>query len=153
MPYSDGDLVAVPLRDSSGYAVGLIAAHDGGGAVVGYFFGTLFTDFPTLGEASKLGHRDVLRVMRFGDLGLVSGDWRSLGRHESWVASEWPLPTFGRRDMSGSSFRVVYCAEDLTGPAREEPIDDEECDLLPRDSLSGSGAVERVLTHLIGSTS
>lgn len=149
LPYSDGDLVAVPLRDDAGFAVGLISTHDGRGGAIGYFFGRRFDALPSFDEASALNTSDVLRVMRFGDLGLVKGGWVVLGRHQDWRPYDWPLPDFGRRDPTGQAFRVIYSAADLRGPAREELISDEECDGLPRDALSGSGAVERVLTHLL----
>lgn len=100
--------------------------------------------------ASAFGIADVVRVMRFGDLGLVKGGWLVLGKHPGWAPSEWPMPVFGRRDPTGRAFRVVYSSHDLRGPESEEVITDDECDLLARDALSGSGAVERVLTHLLG---
>lgn len=149
LPYADGDLVAVPLREGGGYAVGLIAAHDGLGGVIGYFFDKRFDTLPTVDTAGALGHLDLLRVMRFGDLGLIQGDWVVLGEHPEWRPCEWPIPAFGRREPTGRAFKVTYAAEDLRGPIREEVIDDDECDRLPRDALSGSGAVERVLTHLL----
>lgn len=149
LPYTNGDLVAVPLREGLGYAVGLIVAHDGLGGVIGYFFNRRFDAIPTVDAAGAWGRSDVLRVMRFGDLGLIRGDWVVLGEHPEWRPCDWPIPAFGRREPTGRAFRVTYSAEDLRGPAREELIDDDECDRLPRDALSGSGAVERVLTHLL----
>lgn len=149
LPYADGDLIAVPLRDEAGYAVGLIAAHDGLGGVIGYFFNQRFEEAPSLEAASALGSPDVLRAMRFGDLGLVKGGWIVLGEYPEWRPCDWPIPVFGRREPTGRAFKVMYSAKDLRGPEREEAITDGECDLLPRDALSGSGAVERVLTHLM----
>jgi hypothetical protein len=149
LPYRDGQLVAVPLRDDGGYAVGLIAAHDGRGAVVGYFFNQRFVDPPPLDEANALGPSEVLRVVRFGDLGLLNGGWIVIGDYVGWQPSEWPVPAFGRREPSGRAFKVIYSTADLRGPAREEAISEDECDRLPRDALSGSGSVERVLTHLL----
>ena len=151
LPYSDGDLIAVPLRDGCGYAVGLISAHDRRGGAIGYFFNQRFDEPPPSIEAAvAFGTNDVVRVMRFGDLGLLKGGWLVLGRHPEWAPCEWPMPVFGRREPTGRAFRVVYSRDDLRGPEREEVITDDECDLLPRDALSGSGAVERVLTHLLG---
>lgn len=149
LPYTDGTWFAVPLRDGCGYGVGVVARHDRRGGVIGYLFGLRSDDVPTLAAVSALSPIDAIRVMRFGDLGLVKDEWPILGDLESWCAEEWPIPDFGRRDPTGRAFRVVYSAEDLRGPLREEPITDEECDTLPRDALSGSGAVERVLTELL----
>lgn len=150
LPYTNGDLVAVPLREGGGYAVGLISAHDRRGGVIGYFFNQRFEEPPSIDVASAFGIADAVRVMRFGDLGLIKGGWLVLGKHPEWAPCEWPMPVFGRRDPTGRAFRVVYSSHDLRGPESEEVITDDECDLLPRDALSGSGAVERVLTHLLG---
>lgn len=149
LPYGDGDWFAVPLRDGGGYGVGVVAHHDRRGGVIGYLFGLRFNDVPTLDDVAGLRPTDAVRVMRFGDLGLIKRQWPILGRLDNWEPEEWPIPEFGRREPSGRAFRVVYAAEDLRGPVREEPISDDECDRLPRDALSGAGAVELVLTQLL----
>jgi hypothetical protein len=90
--------------------------------------------------------------MQFGDLGLLGRmpeTWPILGRLSDWDRDRWPLPDFCRRDISGKAYRVVYSDENLAGPQSEVEISDEECDKLPRDALSGAGAVERILTHLL----
>jgi Immunity protein 26 len=149
LPYSDGDWFAVPLREGLGYGVGVVARHDRRGGVIGYLFDLRTDDVPTLDDVADLQPSDALRVMRFGDLGLIKGHWPTLGKLEDWRPEDWPIPEFGRRDLIGGSFRVVYSAEDLRAPVREEPISEDECDKLPRDALSGAGAVERVLTELL----
>jgi Immunity protein 26 len=149
LAYEDGDWFAVPLRADSGFAVGLVARHDGRGGVIGYFFNARWDKLPTVADVTALGPSDVIRVVRFGDLGLIEGRWPVLGKLEDWEPADWPMPVFGRRDISGQAFRVTYPPEDLAAPTREEPISDGECDVLPRDALGGSGAVERVLTALL----
>ncbi|MGH9182721.1 MAG: Imm26 family immunity protein [Acidimicrobiales bacterium] len=149
MPYGDGDWFAVPLREGGGYGVGVVARHDGRGGVIGYLFGLRADEAPTLDDVAGLRPSDAVRVMRFGDLGLIKGQWPILGTLEGWDPEDWPIPAFGRREPSGRAFRVIYSPEDLRGPVREEPITDDECDRLPRDALSGAGAVELVLTQLL----
>ena len=149
LPYSDGDWFAVPLRDGGGYGVGVVARHDRRGGVIGYLFSLRSEDVPSLDDVAGLRPSDAIRVMRFGDLGLIKGQWPILGKLEDWRPEDWPIPAFGRREPTGRAFRVIYTAEDLRGPVREEPISDEECDRLPRDALSGAGAVELVLTQLL----
>lgn len=153
LPYGDGDWFAVPLREGGGYGVGVVARHDRRGGVIGYFFPLRSDEAPTLADVAGLRPSDALRVMRFGDLGLIKGQWPILGKLEDWRDEDWPIPPFGRREPTGRAFRVIYSAGDLRGPAREEPISDEECDRLPRDALSGAGAVELVLTQLLASGS
>jgi hypothetical protein len=149
LPYSDGDWFAVPLREGGGYGVGLVARHDGRGGVIGYLFSRRFSDHPTLDDVAGLSPSDALRVMRFGDLALVKDRWPNLGKLDDWDPEEWPIPAFGRREPTGRAFRVIYEAADLRGPVHEEPISDADCDRLPRDALSGAGAVELVLTQLL----
>jgi len=147
--YSDGDWFAVPLQEGGGYGAGIVAHHDGRGGVIGYLFGHRFSEVPTLDDVAGLQPSDSIRVMRFGDLGLIKGQWPILGKLEHWDSDDWPIPPFGRREPTGRALRVIYSAEDLAGPLREEPISNEECDRLPRDALSGAGAVELVLTQLL----
>lgn len=149
LPYSDGDWFAVPLRDGAGYGVGVVARHDRRGGVIGYFFNLRSEDVPTMDDVTGLHPSDAIRVMRFGDLGLIKGQWPILGKRDDWQADDWPIPAFGRREPTGRAFRVIYSSDDLRGPVREEAISDQECDRLPRDALSGAGAVERVLTQLL----
>jgi hypothetical protein len=141
----------VPLR-TGGYGVGLISHHDGRGGVIGHFFGRSFTDPPALADVQDLEPQDRLRVMRFGDLGLVMGQWIVLGRSQGWAADDWPMPAFGRRDLVHGPLRVEYEPGDLRGPARELPVSESELAALPRDALSGAGAVELVLTDLLATT-
>lgn len=149
LPYGDADWFAVPLREGGGFGVGVVARHDRRGGVIGYLFNLRSHDVPTLDDVAGFRPSDAIRVMRFGDLGLIKGQWPILGKLEGWHPDHWPIPEFGRREPTGRAFRVIYSAEDLRGPVREEPISAEECDQLPRDALSGAGAVERVLTELL----
>lgn len=116
---------------------------------MGYFFSQRYEEVPTLDAVRNVRPRDAIRVMLFGDLGLIKKQWPVTGQLAEWRPVDWPLPNFGRRELSGRAFKVVYDESDLRGPVREEPISAEECDRLPRDALSGAGAVERVLTELL----
>jgi hypothetical protein len=60
----------------------------------------------------------ILRI-RFGDLGLINGDWEILGKIPEWVREAWPMPGFVRRDLLGIQrpTRAVYADDD---PARIE---------------------------------
>ena len=104
LPYREGDWIAVPLRDGTGFGVGRIARiAPGGGVLVGYFFAQRFAGRP---NAERLGHlraADAVLRCRFGDLGLLEGEWHVLGGADNWRRDEWPLPTFARKHPSGSS--------------------------------------------------
>lgn len=148
LPYRDGTWFAVPLR-TSGYGLGLVARHDGRGGVIGYFFNAHHDKVPLLASVSGTRPADAMLVLRFGDLGLIDNEWPILGELDGWRPEEWPMPVFGRRDMSGRAYRVIYSADNLGGPVREEQITDDECNKLPSDGLDGAGSVELVLTELL----
>jgi hypothetical protein len=91
LPYSEGSAFVVPLR-SGGYARGVVArAAPKGKVLFGYFFGPILA---SQDEATLDGLRptDAILRVRFGDLGLVQGDWPTLGFIPGWRRSEWPMP-------------------------------------------------------------
>ncbi|MFE7215956.1 immunity 26/phosphotriesterase HocA family protein [Streptomyces sp. NPDC057611] len=144
LPYSPGDIFAVPLRDH-GYALGVAARADGKGIVLGYFFGPRL-ETPEVPPQGLLEPNAAIKICRFGDLGLIRGKWSIVGRVESWDPALWGVPDFCRNE----EVRVVYDDASLT-MSREERLDPEECRLLPQDGLEGAGFVEIKLTRLLGS--
>ncbi|MGW4876477.1 Imm26 family immunity protein [Streptomyces sp. NPDC004262] len=143
LPYSPGDIFAVPLRDR-GYAIGVVARADGKGIVLGYFFGPRVESLEAAPHARTFEANSAIKVCRFGDLGLIRGKWPVLGRIESWDPAHWSVPDFCR----GGDTRVVYDGDSLA-IIREERLDSRECQLLPQDGLEGAGFVEIKLTRLL----
>jgi hypothetical protein len=149
--YSEGDWFAVPLR-GGGFAAGLIARMmpHREGVLLGYFFGPRRDKFPTLDELRDLSAPDAILVERFGDLGIVDGTWPLVGHVDGWDRSAWPTPAFGRsEELTGRAFKVTYDDVDPNVLLEETPIDLSELASMPKDGLSGAGAVERVLTRLL----
>ena len=149
--YSEGDWFAVPLRDG-GFAVGVIARAmpRKEGVLLGYFFGPMRLVVPALETLSDLSAADAVMVEMFGDLGIMSGKWLLLGRMNKWDRTEWPTPAFGRfEELTGRAFKVIYDDDNPNRVIREEQIDPSELAALPKDGLSGAGAVERMLTRLL----
>jgi hypothetical protein len=149
--YSEGDWFAVPLRDG-GFAVGVIARAmpRKEGVLLGYFFGPRRLVPPRLETLRSLSVADALAVGIFGDLGIISGEWPLLGRINDWDRVTWPMPAFGRfEELTGRAFRVIYDDENPNMVLREEQIDSNELNGLPKDGLSGAGAIERMLTRLL----
>jgi hypothetical protein len=148
LPYSEGFAFFVPLR-KGGYARGVVArSSDEGKVLLGYFFG------PRLASTNETALNDldpadaILRV-RFGDLGLLNGEWPVVGKVPRWDRSKWPMPDFVRRDdLSRKAWLVRYSDDDPNRIMGEYPTDFDS--KLGRDSLSGYGAVEIVLTKLLG---
>lgn len=149
--YSEGDWFAVPLRDG-GFAVGVIARAmpRKEGVLLGYFFRPRRIVPPALEALSGLSASDAVMVEIFGDLGIINGEWPLLGRMNGWDRAAWPTPEFGRfEELTGRAFKVVYDNENPNRVIREEQIDPSELAGLPKDGLSGAGAVERTLTRLL----
>jgi hypothetical protein len=149
LPYREGDVFAVPLRDG-GYGIGVVARMDGRGIVLGYFFGERHDDPPEPGDVHGSKPADSVHILRFGDLGLIRGEWPVIGPLPGWNREEWPMPAFGRQqDLTGRCLRVEYPHDDPSGPPREVEISSDELAALPEDGLAGFGFVEVRLTRLL----
>ena len=152
VPYSEGDLFAVPL-DGGGYGVGTVARMNGDGAVTGYFFGPRRDDVPSREEVEGLTAEGAILVQTFGDLGLMSGSWPIVGRLPGWRREDWRMPAFGRRDaLTGRCFRVEYADDDPNSMPHEVEISAQECEQLPEDGAAGSGFIEARLSRLLASS-
>lgn len=148
VPYSEGTLFAVPLRQG-GFAVGVVArASIKGKVILSYFFGPHRTSVPSLAEVEKLKPSEAVRVLQVGDLSLLNGTWPIIGRGASWERSEWPMPVFVRKDpLSRKAWRVHYSDKDPNRIELEEPEPYESA--LECDALFGAGAAEVELTRLL----
>ncbi|HQZ15389.1 MAG TPA: immunity 26/phosphotriesterase HocA family protein [Vicinamibacteria bacterium] len=150
LPYEEGDWFAVPLRNR-GFGVGVVARSGPSGRVLfGYFFGPRREAVPAIDELRGYAAEQAVLVGQFGDLGLMNGTWRILGRQDPWERSAWPMPPMARVDVvSGQARKVTYSQDDPNQAISETPCGLEEARLLPRDSLMGAGAVEIRLTSLL----
>lgn len=148
-PYAEGDWFAVPLR-AGGYGVGVVARADGKGGVIGYFFGPRLATPPELEALSSNTPNSAVLVANLGDLGLLRGEWKLLGRHRAWKREEWPIPVFVRRDaVTGQPRKIIYSEPDLNSESAVLPCTETEAEVLPRDGVMGYGAVEIRLTRLL----
>lgn len=69
LPYSEGDVFAVALRDG-GYGTGVVARMDGKGSVLGYFFGRRYDKPPELADVRSV--RGLETYSSFGPTGSPS---------------------------------------------------------------------------------
>lgn len=147
-PYSEGSVFSVPLRDS-GVARGVVArATSRGRVLMGYFFGPRLSSHDAV-KLDDLNPANAILRTRFGDLGLINGEWRIHGKVPDWNRSEWPIPNFVRRDPLGKrkAVLIVYSDVDPLRIQAEYPIEDTRG--LQPDLMSGYGAVEIRLTKLL----
>jgi hypothetical protein len=147
LPYREGDWFTVPLR-KGGLATGLVARSAPKGRVLfGYFFGPKTQSPPGLKELEQRQPSDAVLVARFGDLGLVNGEWKAIGQSPSWSKTSWPMPVFRRTDVvSGQSQAVSYADDDPSREVGATSHAPSEMETAPEDGLMGYGAVEIVLT-------
>jgi hypothetical protein len=149
LPYTEGTLFFVPLRNG-GYARGVVARSSRDGKVLlGYFFGPQLSSTEEAGTSTLDPSEAILRI-RFGDLGLINGEWPIRGEILSWNRSEWPMPVFVRKDPLGKrqSVFVRYSDADPSHVELESPASDDVG--FGVDLMSGYGAVEIKLTKLLG---
>lgn len=150
--YEVGSVFVIPLNDARS-ALGIVARMDGRGIILGYFFD---------GEASGVCSLDAIRdkkpenailIGRFGDLGLLTGQWEILGKHPEWRREEWPVPRFVRTDCLTGERRLISYSEDTLDEYREEKIRGERdtCQY-PEDGVFGYIAVEIRLRQILGLT-
>jgi len=149
LPYTEGDLFAVPLRDH-GYAVGLIARSAPHGRVLfGCFFGPRHAGIPTLSELQSFLPQDAILRCRFGDLNLMERKWPVLGQMPGWERDTWQMPPFIRHEpLTGRKFQVIYADADPNSVASETKLP-AEAEIEPKDGMSGAGATELEITKLL----
>ena len=145
-PYTIGDEIAIPL--SNAWALGVIARANGKGLALGYFFGPIQRAIPA--APIDLDPNVALYIRRFGDLGLIRGDWMVLGPTPNFTFDRWPVPLFGSRIelRRGRGYRVRY--DDQLREVARDVVPLAEIEGLPQDGLAGSGFVEAKLAQLLG---
>jgi len=148
LPYSEGSFFRLPLRDGC-YARGVVARMPRKGIILmGYFFGPSLSTHEPIESFDLHPANAVLRV-RFGDLGLIRGEWTVHGKLPGWDRSKWPIPDFAIRDPSGirRPILVHYSEDDPSRVEAEYLVDDASG--LQTESLYGAGAVEITLRKLL----
>jgi hypothetical protein len=128
-----------------------VCAAPEGKVLLGYFFGPRL-ESKTPVELDDLDPAKALLRVRFGDLGLINGEWPVLGTIPEWNPAQWPMPWFVQRDPLGKMKPklVRYSDRDPNHEESEEPVDNDSG--LEPDSRYGSGAVEIRLAKLLGRT-
>ncbi len=148
LPYSEGSIFRVPLRDGDA-ARGVVARTNRQGKVLfGYFFGPRLSPSATISSDDLRPAKAILQA-RFGDLGLINGEWTIHGQVPDWNRSDWPMPDFVTRDPLGMKKPLLVRYSDADPnrvEARYEIADDHG---LATNSLSGYGAIEIKLTKLL----
>jgi len=154
LPYREGDWFAVPLP-SGGFALGLVArATRRGKILLGYFFGPRSGSIPDPKVIESLKPSAAVLVARFGDLGLIEGEWPILGMQVAWTRAEWPVPSFVNYDsLSGRFWRTEYADDDPNRLVSRTPIAEEEAQEFQRDIVSGYVSVATKLDELLASDS
>ena len=149
LPYSEGTLFFGPLR-TGGFAREVVTRVGNGGKVLfGYFFGPRLPSATTMQSCDLDPAKAILRL-RFGDLGLINGEWPIVGTIPNWDRSRWPISNLVRGDALGKRAPVIVRYSDSDPSKIESELVVTSCPPeLGADSLSGYGAVEIKLTKML----
>ena len=147
--YQDGDCFLLPLRDG-GFARGVVARHNGRGVVFGYFFRPRVIEKDA--TVGTLVPSEAVLSGKFGDLSLLKGEWRILGRIAQWSATEWPMPPLIRVDDMASRAWLSFYDDRTFACLREEAVAPALISKYPYDRMMGSGSVEIRMTKLLSET-
>lgn len=147
--YKEGTCFCVPLR-SSGFARGIVARLNHKGVAFGYFFGPRL-ESSNLASFDDLVSDDAILSGRFGDLGLLNGEWPILGCLTEWSRANWELPLF--KSQSGIPNEVTLTAfdDDTLKPKLITSVNEATIGNLNvvKDSMMGYGFVEIKLTRML----
>ena len=148
--YTAGTWFAVPLR-SNGYAFGVVSHVGKGGIVFGYFFGPKANELPV---NLPFDFKPEMKILcgRFGDNGIVNGEWPILEDTPDWNSEIWPMPPMVRVDEKDGIAFIAYYDEKTVELISEERCDPVLVESHPYDRLMGYGSVEISLTKLLTST-
>jgi len=151
--YQEGQWFVVPLRNGN-YTLGIIVRGSfktqGG---LGYFLEPANKIPPNQYDTMDKKAEGAILITWFCDLGIITDEWQLIPNGKPFVKSEWPVPKFQRIDALDT--RIGYLVEyEQENPKFSEPIRETICSSddihdLPKEKLSGSGAIEIILTKLL----
>ncbi|MDC6180490.1 hypothetical protein C2I33_21285 [Ralstonia solanacearum] len=145
--YQEGDIFLVPLSDGA-CALGVVArANKKKGIVVGYFFKGIVDNVADYSVLDLVADR-ATKVLRFGDLALLEGNWPIVSRLKDWHSEEWPMPKFIREDPFTKRVWLISYKDDDPGVELSEEQFLGEPANHPRAGVAGAGFVEKLLTKL-----
>jgi hypothetical protein len=148
--YTEGTWFAVPLN-TGGYGVGVVArATKKGPVILVYLFGPKRDALPSLAEVAGLDPAAAVTVLRAGDLHLINGKWPILGRSPAWQRESWPMPPFTRSPPFLKHEYIVRYSDVDPGCEISETKVPLGTSTFDEDGSDGAGAVEIVLTKLLG---
>jgi hypothetical protein len=107
--------------------------------LLGYFFEPPLVGPPTIDDTRNLTARDAFYITRFGDLGIIEGQWPVVSDDGIWARDDWPVPTFGRIVDIGQGWAcaITYDESELEKTTGEVRISREQALQLPEDGYAG----------------
>ncbi|MCK6474914.1 MAG: immunity 26/phosphotriesterase HocA family protein [Planctomycetes bacterium] len=142
----EGSIFLVPLRDR-GFAIGVLARASGKGKCYGYFFGPRIHAKEDVKVENLIPENPIL-VGQFGDLELLSGNWKVIDLIPDWLQNRWPMKPLARVDEAAKRAWLSFY-DDALNCTKESEITVEEAKNHPYDRMMGAGAVEIRLTALL----
>ena len=148
--YSEGDCFAVPLCDG-GFALGVVARLDKKKGVLGYFFAPKYASVDEIVITPDIIPEKTIHVKNFGDLGLVTCEWKIIGKINPWIREDWQIPVYSFTEpllLNWGELRY-YTEKQLCVCSFHKRVSIEEANNYPKDSFAGSGAIEIYLNKLL----
>ena len=146
----EGEWYAIPI-EGGGFARGLVARTSSTDEFfLGYFFGPLIEDLPTLDSATGLRAQDAVLVVLVNYFG--ERPWQLLGQLPAWDRYQWPIPAFGRYfdfEAPKRDLRLDYVEDDLDSEPAGTWVPAEEVRQLPREGRTSTRGVETRLKRLL----
>ncbi len=145
--YDAGTIFCIPLKNGK-FARGIVARHDGGGQIFGYFFGPSLDQIQLGVDKDELHFEEAIFSGIFSGMGLSTGEWKQLGRINSFCLDDWPMPLFINTEKDSDRVELVEYDEDTLEEKNVSISTRDEVDIeaYPEDGLMGYEYVENVLT-------
>lgn len=147
--YEEGDLFAIPLTERQ-FCVGLAARVPKAQKVLcGYYFSELFDAIPTIDKLPRWQPSDAVLQRRFGDLGLINGEWPIFGKCPYWVRGEWSMsPLISEEALTDSIWVQEYSDKNPNEVIFRRIATNDDLNF-PKDGVSGYKAIVTQLKCLL----
>lgn len=147
---NEGDLCLIPLIDGTSVLSLIVRIDRKYGFVLLYVFDLRHNQLIQEYNVSLLKAK-TQRIFRTGDNALLDGRWPIIGKLESWIRAEWPMPVFVLHlEITDEWVARTYSEEALMHMLSSRKATPEEIRSCPEDRIYGCLSVEKHLNQAFG---
>jgi Immunity protein 26 len=150
--YEEGDCFKVNLPKNKS-AIGLVArGNSKKGGMLAYFYLDEFVNENLDESIDNLKASDSIAIWKVGDLGMINGEWKVIGKRSKWDRNDFPMPKCVREDVfqPGWGWIVQYSEDDMLESTSETRIElKENMEDFIRDGILGYGLAEELLSDIV----